>query len=133
MNCKQFYASKKKPLALIAERTRAIPPPDISEKSDLSSDSEDEFPLCRDTDNEADEGTVPEISSAESEGSDVDGIFAADTDIDQLSATSSSVKGKNMFISVLFLFSLYPYILKVLIVLKVVIVLLDWFSFFEKF
>ena len=133
MNCKQFYASKKKPLALIAERTRAIPPPDISEKSDLSSDSEDEFPLCRDTDNEADEGTVPEISSAESEGSDVDGILTADTDIDQLSATSSSVKGKNMFISVLFLFSLYPYILKVLIVLKVVIVLLDWFSFFEKF
>ena len=76
---------------------------------------------------------MPEISSAESEGSDVDGILAADTDIDQLSATSSSVKGKNMFISVLFLFSLYPYILKVLIVLKVVIVLLDWFSFFEKF
>ena len=133
MNCKQFYASKKKPLALIAERTWAIPPPDISEESDLSSDSEDEFPLCRDTDNEADEGTVPEISSAESEGSDVDGILTADTDIDQLSATSSSVKGKNMFISVLFLFSLYRYILKVLIVLKVVIVLLDWFSFFEKF
>ena len=76
---------------------------------------------------------MPEISSAESEGSDVDGILAADTDIDQLSATSSSVKGKNMFISVLFLFSLYSYILKVLIVLKVVIVLLDWFSFFEKF
>ena len=76
---------------------------------------------------------MPEISSAESEGSDVDGILAADTDIDQLSATSSSVKGKNMFISVLFLFSLYPYILKVLIVLKVVIVLLDWFSFIEKF
>ena len=74
-----------------------------------------------------------EISSAESEGSDVDGILTTDTDIDQLSATSSSVKGKNMFISVLFLFSLYPYILKVLIVLKVVIVLLDWFSFFEKF
>ena len=97
LNCKQFYASKKKPLALIAERTCTIPPPDISEKSDLSSDSEDEFPLCRDTDNEADEGTVPEISSAESEGSDVDGIFAADTDIDQLSATSSSVKGKNMY------------------------------------
>ena len=40
---------------------------------------------------------MPEISSAESEGSDVDGIFAADTDIDQLSATSSSVKGKNMY------------------------------------
>ena len=74
-----------------------------------------------------------EISSAESEGSDVDGILTTDTDIDQLSATSSSVKGKHMFISVLFLFSLYPYILKVLIVLKVVIVLLDWFSFFEKF
>ena len=97
MNCKQFYASKKKPLALIAERTLAIPPPDISEESDLSSGSEDEFPLCRDTDNEADEGTVPEISSAESEGSDVDGILATDRDIDQLSATSSSVKGKNMY------------------------------------
>ena len=40
---------------------------------------------------------MPEISSAESEGSDVDGILAADTDIDQLSATSSSVKGKNMY------------------------------------
>ena len=97
MNCRQFYASKKKPLALIAERTRAIPPPDISEESDLSSDSEDEFPLCEDTVNEAGEGTVSEISSAESEGSDVDGILPADTDIDQLSGTSSSVKGKNMY------------------------------------
>ena len=117
MNCKQFYASKKKPLALIAERTRAIPPPDISEESDLSSGSEDEFPLCRDTDNEADEGTVPEISSAESEGSDVDGILSAETDIDQLSATSNSVKGKNMYsFQLFFLLSLYPYILKVLIV-----------------
>ena len=76
MNCKQFYASKKKPLALIAERTRAIPPPDISEESDLSSDIEDEFPLFRDTDNEVDKDTVPEIRSAESEGIDVDGILS---------------------------------------------------------
>ena len=40
---------------------------------------------------------MPEISSTESEGSGVDGILTADTDIDQLSATSSSVKGKNMY------------------------------------
>ena len=51
MNCKQFYASKKKSLPLIAERTRAIPPPDISKESDFSCDSEDEFPLCGDTEN----------------------------------------------------------------------------------
>ena len=82
MNCKQFYASKKKSLALIAERTRAIPPLDNSDESDLSSDSEDEFPQCEDIDNEADEGTVSEISSAESEGGDVDGNFAADANID---------------------------------------------------
>ena len=53
MNCKQFYASKKKSFALIAERARAIPPPNISKESDLPSESEDEFPLCGDTDNEA--------------------------------------------------------------------------------
>ena len=111
MNCKQFYASKKKPLALIAERTRAIPPPDISEESDLSSDSEDEFPLCGDTENEADEGTVPEISSAESEGSDVDGNLPAGTNIDQLSAASSSVlKVKiSTHSSCFFLFSFHQY------------------------
>ena len=104
MNCKQFYSSKKKPLALIAERTRAIPPPDISEESDLSSNSEDEFPLCGDTENEADDGTVSEISSAESEGSDVDGNLPAGTNIDQLSGASSSVKGKNIYSLQLFLF-----------------------------
>ena len=97
MNCKQFYASKKKPLALIAERTRCIPPPDISEEIDLSSDSEDEFPLCGDTENEADEGTVSEISSAESEGTDVDSNLLAGTNIYQLSTASSSVKGKNIY------------------------------------
>ena len=61
------------------------------------SDSEDEFTLCGDIDNGADKGTVLEISSAESEGSDVDGNLPADTDIDQLSAASSSVKGKNVY------------------------------------
>ena len=100
-----------------------------------SSDSEDEFPLCRDTENKADEGAVPEISSAESEGSDVDGILPADTDIDQLSATSSSFKGKNMYSFQLLFYYLFihTYILMVLIVLKVVIVVLDWFFSFEKF
>ena len=58
MNCKQFYGSKKKPLALIAARPRSIPPLDISDESDLSSDSEDESPQCGDIDNKADEGTV---------------------------------------------------------------------------
>ena len=58
---------------------------------------------------------MSEISSAESEGSNVDGILPADTDIDQLPGTSSSVKGKNMYsFQLFFLFSLYPYILKVL-------------------
>ena len=107
MNCKQFYASKKKPVALIAERTRAIPPPDISEESDYCSDSEDEFPLFGDTENEADEGTVSEISSAESEGSDVDGNLPTVTNIDQLSAASSSVKGKNIYSLQLFFVLFY--------------------------
>ena len=58
---------------------------------------------------------MSEISSDESEGSNVDGILPADTDIDQLPGTSSSVKGKNMYsFQLFFLFSLYPYILKVL-------------------
>ena len=38
-----------------------------------------------------------EISSAESEGSDDDGNLPADTDIDQLSAASSPVEGKNIY------------------------------------
>ena len=61
---------------------------------------------------------MPEISNAESDGSDVDGILTGDTDIDQLSATSISViKGKNMYsFQLFFLFSCYPYILMVLIV-----------------
>ena len=107
MNWKQLYASKKKPLALIAEITCAIPPPNISEESDLSSDNEDEFPLCGDTDNEADEGTVSEISSAESEGSVVVDNLLADTHIDQSSAASGSVKGKNIYsFHLFFIFSL---------------------------
>ena len=44
-------------------------------------------------------------------------FLSAETDIDQLSATSNSVKGKNMYsFQLFFLLSLYPYILKVLIV-----------------
>ena len=133
MNCKQFYASKKKPLALIAERTGAIPPPDISEESALSSDSEDQFSLCGDTDNEVDEGTVSEIRSAESEGSDVDGnLPAADTEIDQLSTASSSVKGKNIYSFQLFFCFLFIHTSKRYLTTSV-IVLLDWFSSFEKF
>ena len=99
---------------MLKKELAAIPPPDISEESDLSSDSEDEFPLCGDTDNGSDEGTVSEISSAESEGSDVHGNLPADTNIDQLSAASTSVKGKNIYsFQLLFLFYFHQYNLKV--------------------
>ena len=44
MNCRNFYC-KKKPVPLIAKYIRNLPPPDVSEESDLSNDSsDDEFP-----------------------------------------------------------------------------------------
>ena len=82
-----------------------------------------------DTDNETDEGTVSEISSAESKDSDVDGNLPAETDIDQLSAASSSVKGKNIYSFQLFFYFLF--ILSRYLGTSVS-VLLDWFSPFEK-
>lgn len=51
-----FHASKKKPLALIVERTRVILPPDIFEESNNSDDSENEFSQYGDIRNETDEG-----------------------------------------------------------------------------
>ena len=93
MTWKQFQASKEKPLALLTERIHAAPPLDISEESD----SEDEFPLFGDTDNETNEGKVSEISIAESEGCEMlMVIILTDANTDQLSAGSCSVKGKTI-------------------------------------
>ena len=65
MNWRSFYGAKKKPLPLITERVRDIAPPDVSEESDLSSDTDDEMFCGNVTESETEEEIEEENETEE--------------------------------------------------------------------